>query len=92
MFALGNSSTIFARVTVLSDEVAGVAGKHKIIYGVFRSLGHFHRFADVGKMIGNTMSRHLTGSSCFIDNGFEILPLLIVEQVVEVAFMEVPWK
>jgi len=41
VFALGNSSTIFARVAVLDDEVAGVAGKHKVIDGLFRSLGHF---------------------------------------------------
>ena len=53
MFALGNSSTIFARVAVLDDEVVAVAGKHKIIYNLFRSFGHLYRFADVGKMIGS---------------------------------------
>ena len=48
-------------------------------------LGIFYRFADVGKMIENTMLRHLTGSSCFINNGFEVLPLLIGAQVLKVA-------
>ena len=85
MFALGNSSTIFARVAVLDDEVAAVAGEHKIIYDLFRSFGHLYRFADVGKTIGSRIFGQLISSSGLVNNGFGVLPLLIAKQALKVA-------
>ena len=41
----------FFWITVLGDEVAGIASKHKIRDFFFRALRHLDRFPDVGKMI-----------------------------------------
>ena len=59
----------------------------------FHHIGHFplapgaegDHFPGIGKMVENCMPRHLAGGFCFGNNGLEVIPFPIAQQVLKVA-------
>ncbi len=76
----GKGNLHLARVTVLGDEIAGVAGQHEIIDLFFRALRHRDRFPDVRKMVYNRMPCGLASYLGLVDNLGKVLPFGISEK------------
>lgn len=55
--ALGKGNCFLARVAVLGDQVAGVAGEHEIFDGAFGAAADLDDFRDVTKMILRVVAR-----------------------------------
>lgn len=55
--ALGKGNGLLAWVTVLGNEVAGVAGEHEVVNGTLGSLARLDHFRDATKMIGSVVTR-----------------------------------
>jgi hypothetical protein len=77
---LGKGNLNLARVTVLGDEITGVADKGDVFYLSFSSLTKLDHFPDVRKMIKDVMPSGLAGYLGFVDYLGEVLPLGISEK------------
>ena len=70
--ALSKGNLIFPRVSILCDEVAGVASKFYVFYFTGSTLADRYHFPDVGKMIRNCMSSGFAGVFCLVYDSDEI--------------------
>jgi len=79
---LGKSNLGLSRITILSDQIAGVAGQHEVFDFSLTPGAEVDHFGDVNKMVSGTMSRDLA-SRFGLGNGrvIEIAPLVIPQQM-----------
>lgn len=78
--ALCKSNLFLFGVTILSNQVTGIAGQHIIIDLSEPTLDDFYHFRDLTKMIRNLNAASFAGFHC-TDNGFaKIFPALVTQQ------------
>jgi hypothetical protein len=81
---LGKSNFGFARVTVLRNQVARIAGEHDVVDFALAAGAQVDHFPDVRKMVVNVMSRDF--ASCFglEDDIQEVFPFGVAQQMLDV--------
>jgi hypothetical protein len=83
---LGEGDFLLARIAILGDEIAGIAGEHEIVNFTLRALAELDHFVDVNKMIGNHVARDFAGDFRLGDGSLvEVAPLGIAEKLLEIA-------
>ena len=61
---LADGNHLFARVAVLNDEIAGIAGQHEIVNLSLCAAADCNHFADIGKMVFDGISAVLARFFC----------------------------
>ena len=82
---LGEGDLLLSGITVLGDEVAGIAGEQDVLHLPGAARAERHHFVGVNKMVGDAMSADVTGCFGLGDDRREVAPLLVPEQVLQVA-------
>lgn len=72
--ALGKGDGLLPRVTVLGDEVAGVAGEHKVFDLALSALAVGDQFRDATKMVFRVVTSCFAGLYGALNGGLEVLP------------------
>lgn|GEM_PF-2307557 len=82
---LGEGDFLLPGISVLGDQVAGVAGEQDVRDFLFGAFGHLDRFVDVDKMIGNGMTREFACGFCLGNGGLvEVSPLGVSQKMLEI--------
>ena len=71
------------RITVLCNQITGIASEHIIIYFTHSTLCKIDHFPDVRKMIIQRRSSILTSLFCLINNLLKIFPFAVSKQYSE---------
>jgi len=83
--SLAKRNLILRRVTVLGNEVTGVAGEHEILDFTLPTFAVADQFTDLSKLIGNIMARGFTGQRSILDHLAEILPIRVAENPLKIT-------
>lgn len=83
--ALGEGDGFLARIAVLGNQVAGVAGEHEIVDETLGAATKFDHFRDATKMVADRVASGFTGLDGTIDGGLEIFPTGVPEGLHEIA-------
>lgn len=81
--ALGEGDGLLARITVLSDEIAGIAGQHEVLNFALSTLSNIDHFRDATKMIAFRVIRFLTGLDGALDRHNEVLPPGVTQRLLQ---------
>ena len=82
---LGEGDLLLLGITVLRDQVAGVAGEHDVIDFPLAARANIDHFADVGKMVGDFMSRDIASGFRLRHDVEKIVPLRVAKQLLKIS-------
>jgi hypothetical protein len=82
--ALGEGNRLFARVAVLSDQIASIASEHEILNLALATLPVGDQFRDATKMMPDFVTRGLAGLDGTLDGGQKILPPCIAKRFLQI--------
>ena len=76
---LSQRDDLFARITVLHDQIAGVAGQLVVNKFLHTAVRHRRCFPDLRKTFGNVMPTVFTGDHSALDDLGKVFPFCIIQ-------------